>query len=584
MADEVKKKLTEDQSTWANYDTRGPYFYPRGALGRWFARFFASPAQNAVAKSIRDVEAPDLAGDTKVQNSDVDKAGNAVAFTMNRASPVYSEIERSRRSRYQEYEKMDEYPEVGSAFDIYSDDCTQKDTQHRRWTIRSDSPEVVTEVEKLFEDIQLDRTYYDISRNVVKFGDCFIELIADINNPLAGIQKIKVLNPNYILRVEDDYGYLKTFLQQIPDKNSLEPNVPAGDTYGGGGIKNSKYIELDKNQIVHFRLFTSDPKYYPYGKSVAAYGISTFRSLRLMEDAMLIYRLARAPERRIFYIDVGNLPSSKAELFMERVKEKFKKEKYYRGGVDARYNPLAADEDYFVPIKGQQGTRIETLPGATNLGEVTDVSYFRDKLLAALKVPRDYIVESKDKAPERKANLSELDVKFARAVARVQQMIEAGLEILAKRHLALKDFPVTLINELRIQLPDPSDRYTKRRLEIDQARLQIIQGVTATQLFPKDYIYKEYYDMSEGEIKVLQQQLKQEAQDAAYQQQQLNQISPGAGDLPQGNTPGGLQATPPQAEGFTKLFSLKKRLLEKSGYSKEEHKVWRRILQKIKKS
>jgi len=587
MADEeIKEPIVEDggQSTWGGMPGRGPYFYPRGALGRWFARFFATPAQDTLIKNVHDIETGGLLGDTKVKNTDITNE-TGLAFTINRATPVYTEIERSRRARYKEYERMDEYPEVGSAFDIYADDCTQKDTQRRRWSVESESPDVVTTVEKFFEDIQLDRVYYDICRNVVKFGDCFIELIADINNPGAGVQKIKVLNPNYILRVETEYGYLKAFIQQIPDKLTMEGSIEAPNDYG---VKDSKYVELDKNQIIHFRLFSSDPKFYPYGKSVAAYGVQTFRSLRLMEDAMLIYRLARAPERRIFYIDVGNLPSSKAELFMERVKEKFKKEKYFRGnGVDARYNPLAADEDFFVPIKGNQGTRIETLPGAQNLGEVTDVSYFRDKLLAALKVPKDFVVE-KDKSPERKANLSELDVKFAKAVTRVQNEIEVGLEILVKRHLAMKNFPIALINSLRIQLPDPSDRFTKRKLEIDQARLAIIQTVTQTQLFPKDYIYKEYYEMSEGEIGVLKKQLKQEAEEAAYQQAELNQISPGAGELPQGNTPGGLESTPTQpqrpVEDFAEIKGLKTRLLEEKGYRESDQKAWARILTKIQKS
>ena len=588
MADEVKERIVEDggQSTWVDYTANGPYFYPRGALGKFFARFFATPAQKAVVQSVAGVETGGPTGDTKYKSSDVKDDSAGLSFTLNRATPVYSEIERTRRSRYKDYEKMDEYPEVGAAFDVYADDCTQKDTQHRRWSIKSESPEVVEEVTRLFQNLELYRFYYDISRNTVKFGDCFLELIADVNNPTAGIQKIKVLNPNYIIRVEDDYGYLKTFVQQIPDKTTMDP----GNSYDDAGTKDSKYVELDKNQIVHFRLFSSDPKFYPYGKSVAAYGVQTFRSLRMMEDAMLIYRLARAPERRIFYIDVGNLPASKAELFVERVKEKFKKEKYYRGqGVDARYNPLAADEDFFVPIKGNsQGTRIETLPGAQNLGEVTDVSYFRDKLLGALKVPRDFIVETKDKAPDRKANLSELDVKFARAVSRIQHDIEVGLEVIAKRHLAMKNYPITLINSMRIQLPDPSDRFTKRKLEIDSARMQLIQTVTQTKLFPQDYIYREYYDMSDGEIQVIKNKLKQEAEDAAYQQQELNQISPGAGELPQGNTPGGMEATPTQAERTTEealpFKEFKENLLNHTGYRVEDQRVWQRIFRKIQKS
>ena len=276
-------------------------------------------------------------------------------------------------------------------------------------------------------------------------------------------------------------------------------------------------------------------------------------------------------------------------MFIERVKEKFKKEKYYRNrGMDARYNPLAADEDYFVPIKGNQGTRIETLPGAQNLGEVTDVSYFRDKLLAALKIPKDFVSVDKDKSAERKANLSELDVKFARAVARVQHDVETGLEILAKRHLALKNFPQALINKLRIELPDPSDRFTQRKLQIDEMRLRIIQGVSQTQLFPKDYVYKEYYDMSEGDIAIVKQQLKQESEDAAYQQQELEQISPGAGTLPQGNTPSGQLATPQKEEKpreeLTHISGIKKKLQEKNGYRVSEQKIWDRILGKIQKT
>ena len=241
MADEIKDQLVEDggQSTWSNYATKGPYYYPRGALGKFFARFFATPAQAAVVREIDGIEGREIEGDATFANSDIKRDDGGLAFTINRATPVYSEIERVRRTRYKDYEKMDEYPEVGAAFDIYADDCTQKDTQHRRWHIKSDSPQVVKEVSNLFESIELDRVYFDICRNVVKFGDCFTELIADVNEPERGIRKIKVLNPNYIIRVENDYGYLKTFLQQIPEKNSFEPSVPQMDETG---TNTSKFI------------------------------------------------------------------------------------------------------------------------------------------------------------------------------------------------------------------------------------------------------------------------------------------------------------------------------------------------------
>jgi len=528
MADEVKKneKIDEGAIGYTSFggggpnSRQGPYFYPSGRLGQFLARFFATKAAPYIAKQSDDGPTPQapLAGDT-VQNADVVMPDNQpVIGTLNRTSLQLPEIEKSRRERYKRFEEMDDYPEIGTAFDIYADDATQKNLRNDRWTILSDNQMVVNEINDMFRHIQLDRDYWDIIRNTVKYGDCFMETIIDINNPKKGIQRIKVLNPNFIIRVENEYGYLTDFLQEIPDKDDWAAyGSVASDMVG------SKYITLDRNQIVHFRLRTSEPGYYPYGKSIAALAIRVFRSLKLMEDAMLIYRLARAPERRIFYIDVANMPATKAEMFIEKVKEKFKKEKYYdsnSGTIDSRYNPLSADEDFFVPTRGNQGTKIDTLPGAQNLGEVDDVRYFRDKLLAALKVPKDYIVE-KDKSPERKANLSQLDAKFARVIGRVQQQIEMGLEQIARRHLALVGYPPNLIRELRIQLPDPSDVFTKRKMEIDEQKARVVQAVVGLGIFPRSTIYKEFYDMTDQEISHLEDEIKKEKEEEMSQEQDM---------------------------------------------------------------
>ena len=527
MADNVKNKerVDEDSIGYTSFgaggpDSRvGPYFYPTGRLGQFLARFFATKAAPYLAKQGDDGTTPQapLAGDT-VQNADVVTPDRLPAIgTMNRTTLQLPEVEKSRRERYKRFEEMDDYPEIGTAFDIYADDATQKNLRNERWTILSESQMVVDELNKMFRYIQLDRDYWDIIRNTVKYGDCFMETILDVNNPRKGIQRIKVLNPNFIIRVENEYGYLTDFLQEIPDKEDWA-------AYGSASMDmvGAKYITLDRNQIVHFRLRTSDPGYYPYGKSIASLAIRVFRSLKLMEDAMLIYRLARAPERRIFYIDVANMPATKAEMFIEKVKEKFKKEKYYDPNsqtIDARYNPLSADEDFFVPTRGNQGTKIDTLPGAQNLGEVDDVRYFRDKLLAALKVPKDYIVE-KDKSPERKANLSQLDAKFARVIGRVQQQVEMGFEQIARRHLTLVGFPAHLVRELRIQLPDPSDVFTKRKMEIDEQKARVVQAVVGLGIFPKSTIYKEFYDMNEQEIAEVMNELEQEQEKAADAEQQ----------------------------------------------------------------
>ena len=474
---------------------------------------------------------------------------------------------------------MDEYPEIGAAFDIYADDCTQRGLRGERWQIISDKDIVIDEVEELFDQINLDKIVWDMVRNTVKYGDCFAELILDVNKPKEGIKKIKILNPNWILRVEDEFGYLKKFLQEIPDARTANYS----ETMGVGTEKPIKYIELDKNQIVHFRLHSSDPMFYPYGKSVAAMCHRVFRSLKMMEDAMMIYRLSRAPERRIFYIDTGNLPTSKAEVFIERIKQRFKKEKFYnnqKGTVDARYNPMSMDEDFYVPTKNGRGTKIETLPGATNLGEIEDVRYFRDKLLACLKVPKDYLVE-KDKSPERKANLSQLDVKFARTIQRIQVNIETGLENMAKRHLQLRGFPASLVRDLRIKLPEPSDMSEKRKLDVNEQKVRVVQAAKGLELFSTETIYKQFYNMTDEEIRREKAMIEDEKKKSAEMEAAMTPpAAPGAPVAGPGPGEAGGQEpdenAPPTAESVESTFA---KLIE-STTNENDRAVLERILEK----
>ena len=528
MADKVEDNIEE--SGYTNFggteNRAGSYYTPTGPIGKFFAKFFATKAQVPAAAAIDSKVTPET-GDTVISTQVIKDApvDGAPAVGGVSRNPILPQLELNRRRRYKDYEEMDEYPEIGAAFDIYADDSTQRGLRGERWTVKSDNDMVVEEVETFFDTIRLDKLLWDIIRNTVKYGDCFTELILDVNKPQEGVKKIKILNPNWILRVENEFGYLKKFLQEIPNMESLQ--------YAEVGQSNVnrpvKYIELDKNQIVHFRLHTSDPIFYPYGKSIAALCHRVFRSLKMMEDAMMIYRLSRAPERRIFYVDTGNLPTSKAEMFIERLKQKFKKEKFYnspKGTVDSRYNPMSMDEDFFVPTKNGRGTKIETLPGATNLGEIEDVRYYRDKLLAGLKIPKDYIVE-KEQSPERKANLSQIDVKFARTIQRVQIDVETGLENMAKRHLQLRGFPASVIKNLKIKLPEPSDMSEKRKLDVDEQKTRVIQAVQGLNLFSKESIYREFYDMTDDEVRRMKSEIESE-----QQQEQQDQQAMGAGPGP----------------------------------------------------
>lgn len=534
-------------------DVHNPISPPFGRVGAFFSRFFSfgkykknQTSQDQIADPItkKHVKPSEPLHGDAVQAKDVIHVG--VALATKTAYPILPQQEYDRKRRYNEYEDMDGYPEIGSAFDIYADDCSQENLDGTKWDIVTEDELIKEEVTNLFDNIELDRYLWDITRNTVKYGDNFLELVVDIEDIKKGIQRIKILNPNYIYRVEDEFGYLDKFLQEIPKKNDWT-------TYGGTGpnIEDNQVIPLDPGQIVHFRLHTSDPSHYPYGKSIASSARSIYKSLKMMEDAMLIYRLARAPERRIFYIDTGSLPATKAEQHIRQQMDKLKKSKMFNsttGNIEEAFNALAADEDFYIAVNGKNsGTKIETLPGADNLGEVDDVKYFRDKLLAALKIPKDYIVE-KDQAPDRKANLSQLDVKFARVVNRIQKSIEIGLETVAHRHLMIKGFPLNRIRKVKIKLPAPSDMARKRQLDLDLQKSQVVMAIKQLAIFPVEKLYKDYFQLNDHQIEQIKLQLKKEAKDPIFgMMAQAGGMAPPGGGMPGDAAAGG--GMPPGPEG-----------------------------------
>jgi len=575
-------------------DTTNPWFHPFGRVGKFFAKFFSRGSYRGLeaeeGEQIKDPikskqvhPAQPLHGDT-IQSRDVIKFST---LTHNKTNyPILPQVEYDRKKRYKEYEDMDGYPEIGSAFDIYADDCSQENLDGTKWNVISEDQLAKKEILDLFDRIELDRFLWDIVRNTVKYGDSFIELVVDIDEIKKGIQRLKILNPNYLLRVEDEFGYLTHFLQEIPRKKDWT-------TYGNIGpeLENNQVIPLDPGQIVHFRLHTSDPSHYPYGKSIASNARSIYKSLKMMEDAMLIYRLSRAPERRIFYLDTGALPASKAEMHIKQQMDKFKKSKFFNrqsGNIEESYNALSADEDFFIAVNGKgSGTKIETLRGAENLGEVDDVKYFRDKLLAALKIPKDYIVE-KDQAPDRKANLAQLDVKFARVITRIQKSVEIGLETIAQRHLMIKGYPLSTIKKLKIKLPAPSDMSRKRQLDLDQQKALVVNSVKSLGIFPMEKIYKDYYQLNDNQIEEIKEKLKKESKEAMDQQlkqqgaqAQAQMMMGGAMGAPPGAPPGPAGAasppppvggepaenTPPTQVESVNLTELETLLLENNGSS-----------------
>lgn len=363
--------------------------------------------------------------------------------------------------------------------------CQKGDNEHT-FEIKVKNESVKKELEYLFHRlIKVDKNVWNWAKNLYGMGDWFGELVLDPENPKAGVLKINPLPADSVYRIETTKGKLLEFQQskEGPDYQSLARVEVTQATEAE--LAQATAIRFAPEQIVHMRIGDDRKTFYPYGVSIIEPARGPAHQLRLMEDAMVVYRLTRAPERRVFYIDVGTLPPNKAEAFIERLKDQLRKKKMYtnRGNqpngassVEERWHAPSADEDYWLPIRPNGNTRIETLPGAQNLGEVDDALYFRNKLLIALHMPRNYM-NNDDPAVNGKS-LSNQDVRFARYIERLQLSISLGLQEISERHLTLRGFPEEMWDDLEILMTPPSDYKERERSDIMSARWSNIATVS----------------------------------------------------------------------------------------------------------
>ena len=370
----------------------------------------------------------------------------------------------------------------------------QRDENGNILKITSENQDVKDEIEFLFLNrkmLNLNRHGWTWFKNLCIFGDWFVEIVINPESPKEGIYRCMPLPPETMYRIETVKGRIIEFQQskEGPDYQAIVRGSPTELT--DTELNQTTAIRFAPSQVIHFRIGDDRKTFYPYGQSLIEPARAPAHSLRLMEDAMVIYRLTRAPERRVFYIDVGQLPPFKAEAFMDRLKDQFRKRKVANnsGGpganaVDERWMPPAQDEDYWVPVRPNSGTRIDTLPGAENLGEIDDAVYFRNKLLTALNFPKNYF--NNEDVNATRITLSSQDIKFARMIERLQSHFEDGLLELAERHLALRGFPQEHYRDLRIKMTPPSDWRELSRAEVVNARYGNAGTLKSSQLM-SDY-------------------------------------------------------------------------------------------------
>ena len=383
-----------------------------------------------------------------------------------------------RTERYVDFDQMEYTPEIASALDIYADEMTTYSSLNPMLSVDCDNQEIKAILESLYSNVlNIEHNLFSWCRTMCKYGDFFLYL--DIDDQL-GITSV--------------IGMPTQELERLEGEDKTNPNYVQYQW-------NSAGLTFENWQIGHFRILGQD-KYNPYGTSVLEPARRIWRQLTLLEDAMMAYRIVRSPERRAFYIDVGNIPPQDVEQYMQKVMTSMKRNQVVdpsTGRVDLRYNPLSVEEDYFIPVRGQSSTKIESVQGGKYTGDIDDVKYLRDKLFSALKVPAAYISSDGEKAVEDKTTLAQKDVRFARTIQRLQRSIITEIEKIGIIHLYTLGYRDEDLVSFTCHLNNPSKIAEMQELEHWKTKFEIA-GAATEGFFSKQWLAKRLFGISDEEF------------------------------------------------------------------------------------
>ncbi len=390
-----------------------------------------------------------------------------------------SAYEVARSQLFRDYELMDADPIVSSALDIYSDESTVDNIEGKILKIKTDNGKVHDILHNLFYDIiNIEFNLWSWLRNLTKYGDFFLEL--DIVDKY-GIVNVKPLSPYMVFRLENH--------------NKDNPKLVQFELEEEG----AKDVK-ENYEVAHFRLI-SDSNYLPYGKSMLEGARRVWKQLVLMEDAMLIHRIMRAPEKRVFKVDIGNIPPNEVENFMNKIITKMKKIPVIdqdTGDYNLRYNIESVTEDYYLPVRGgDSGTEIDTLPGLSNDSAIEDIEYLRNKLHAALKVPKAFLGYEENVGS--KATLAAEDVRFSRTIERLQKIVVAELTKIAVIHLYAQGFEDAELINFDLELTNPSMIHEQEKLELLSQQVDIANTLIDNKLLSRDWIYDNIFSFNQKE-------------------------------------------------------------------------------------
>lgn len=454
----------------------------------------------------------------------------------------------NRIERYQQYEVMDSDPEVNAALDILAEFCTQKLKDGKSpftvgWRNKATNSEVRILGEYLQQWVKLqqfDIRIFRILRNTFKYGDCFFirdpetqkwnwmdpsKLVKVIVNESDGKKPeqyiVKDLAPNFMNLVATQItaninpknaggGLPNSGLSGMAASKGTNGSFPVSGSSNRFGISETEHA-IDAEHVIHLSLSEGLDNNFPFGNSLLENIFKVYKQKELLEDAILIYRIQRAPERRVFHIDVGNMPSHLAMAFVERVKNEIHQRRIpsQSGGgqnvIDSAYNPLSINEDYFFPTTAEgRGSKVETLAGGTNLGEIDDLKYFTNKLFRGLRIPSSYLPTGADDSQAsfndgRVGTAYIQELRFNKYCERLQALVATVFDVEFKRFMYFKGMNIDA-NLFELKFNPPLNFASSKQASIDAERINTFNTVQAVPYMSKRFALKRFLGLTEEEI------------------------------------------------------------------------------------
>ena len=395
-----------------------------------------------------------------------------------------------RLNLFKDYESMDSDAIISSALDIYADESTMKSEYGDVLDIKTDNDQIKQILHNLFYDIlNIEFNLWPWVRNMCKYGDFFLKLEIDEKYGITNVVPLSVYDVSRLEGLDpENPEYVKFLIESATSEHRYKSETSATRE------------ELENYEIAHFRLL-SDSNYLPYGKSQIEGGRKIYKQLTLMEDAMLIHRIMRAPEKRIFKLDIGNIPPAEVDNYMQQVINKMKKAPVVdeaTGDYNLKYNMQNITEDFFLPVRGgDSGTNIESLPGLTY--EATeDIEYLKNKLLSSLRIPKAFL--GFEEQIGSKATLAAEDVRFARTIERIQRITLSELTKIAIVHLYAQGYQDADLVNFELDLTNPSTIYEQEKVELWNNKTSLASSMLQDGLVSSEWIYKNIFGFTDEEI------------------------------------------------------------------------------------